>query len=997
MNSSRNTVLQLSPPKIDLQTKDIVGAQIGVPLHAVIIYPPELVFKRARVSIDPPLAGTVEEHDDVRLWATLDPALVGAVTEPDLSDSTRAPLLLDATTIKADVNATIELHIKESQFLTDVVVYLFYTIERNSENLGTSLPLSYIYNRIRPGIKDDLTVPGGHSKLKLLLPDEIKNGVGPGFTTARVAVQYPYARAYDRISFMCNGKILEVSVGPTEAPEPPDHGSETPTTLYFDVDRAFLELAKQQDHRMAFLFTVYDQLNNSADPDAQWSKPQFVDEDLDGTRLAKPVLREQLNDPGDTPEIDLGKLKDKPLLIVVATMDPRFVTGYKVTTFYTATHPDHPDVFDEQSSTVTEDEFEQKQLVVIEVPNHKVSVPGSTVNVFYELRKPDNADGSPGALVGISNTASALVVGAALELKPPSVLQANGATLAPLDALTQLTIVVPPGSTRPTDLLSVSWTAKPGTHEEGSITTPPRPISEIGLNIPIAPALMAYCLGDQITVSYSITRDGIPLPSETLTLNVQNLPQSVLPAPRLKQAADAGEGAELRLSDLTPEGKMWFSGFPLNIAGQFVWLLFKGTNADGSAYEKYIWAAPFAFVNDDWVKNGYFEATAPYVDLKGLKDGTPLTMEMWVAFGKSEDLGLAKQFVVRTYTVSAVQVVVPAITSVKGTSSNEEILHGGLTVETDITLTGTATPSTKIDLVNGSETISDDEIPVDSRGIWTAQLSGLVAGNTYNLAAKRKDGAISDRHDVVVVELMNPTLTNVLDHKGIEVPDDETTFSTTLKLKGTASQGQQVEVFDGREPNAESMGIATAHSMRETWDLDIEVKEGAHRLYAKSLYHSTPVHSNVRNLTTLLAPTGENFDAQPNSTILPGRSKDIGSMIITNVSDTNWIQIGPPNFSYPGKIEKQTLISNGKLRTIEITLRTNYSSIEFWYVDVNYGNSAEVIFYSSSLELGKKPLLPSSENQEPLKMFFESKEINRIVINSVTDDVIYFDTFTFRL
>lgn len=781
MNSSRNTVLQLFPPKIDLQTKDIVGAQIGVPLHAVIIYPPELVFKRARVSIDPPLAGTVEEHDDVRLWATLDPALVGPVTQADLSDSTRAPLLLDATTIKADVNAPIELHIKESQFLTDVVVYLFYTIERNSENLGTSRPLSYIYNRIRPGIKDDLTVPGGHSKLKLLLPDEIKNGVGPGFTTAQVAVQYPYARAYDRISFMCNGKILEVSVGPTEAPEPPDHGSETPTTIYFDVERAFLELAKQQDHRLAFLFTVYDQLNNSADPDAQWSKPQIVEEDLDNTRLAKPVLREQLNDPGDTPDIDLGKLKDKPLLIVVATMDPRFVTGYKVTTFYTATHPDHPDVIDEQSGTVVEDEFEQKQLVVIEVVNSKVSVPGSTVNVYYELRTPDKADGAPGDLVGKSNTATAQVIGEHLELKPPSVLQANGATLAPLDALTQLTIVVPPGSTRPTDLLSVSWTAKPGTHEDGSITTLPRPISEIGLNIPIAPALMAYCLGDQITVSYSITRDGIPLPSETLTLNVQNLPPTALIAPRLKEAANAGEGAELNLIDLTPEGKMWCPGFPLIAEGQPVWLLFKGTNANDTPYERYVWEGSFAYVNADWVKEGFFEATAPYEDLQGLKDGTPLTIEMSVGFGKSKDIALAKRFVVRGYSVRAVEDVPPSLTSVKGSPSDKVIDRDGFTEETAVNVSGAAALSQQVEVFDGVD--SKGVVDVDDQGVWEHFLAELHAGK-HTLTVRAKYGSFPDSASYDFEVLRPFTIdTTLMELKGLNINAD------FLALTGTPAPG----------------------------------------------------------------------------------------------------------------------------------------------------------------------------------------------------------------
>lgn len=699
MSSTENTVLQLLPPKVHLQTRPIEGADIGVPLHAVIIYPPELVFKRAQIHIDPPLSGTVQEGDDVRLYSTLDPALVGPVKDANFADSTTTPLLLNSTTIQKDVNAPIRMYIKESQFRHDVVVYLFYTITRGSENVGASSSLSYIWNRIRPGMKDDVTVPGGHAKLKLLLPDAIKNGVGPDFVTARVAVQYPFCRAYDRISFMCNGKILEVNVGPTEAPEPPDHGSETPTTIYFDVDRAFLELAKQQDKKMAFLFTVYDQLNNSADPDAQWSPPQIIDEDLDGTRFAKPILREQLNDPSDTPEINLGKLKDQPLKVVIVPADARFEAGYQVRMFYTATHPDHTDVVDEQTGTVIVDEFGQKQLVVIEVPNQKVIIAGSTVKVFYEVREPDKGDGSPGDLVGRSNTTVAQVVGFHLDLKQPSVLQANDTTLAPLDALSKLTIVVPQGTTLSTDLLSVCWTAKPGTHTEGSIVTAAKPISEIGLNNDISPQLMAFSLGDVVSVSYIITRDGEQWPSETLSLTVQNLPQSALIAPRLKEADSQGEGSELKLANLTPQGKMWCPGFPLNAEGQFVWLMFKGTNADGSPYENYIWAAPFAYVNEQWVLDGFFEALAPYGDLIGLKHDSPLTMVMFIAFGKSQELALAKRFMERTYTVSAVGDVAPTIDSVKGSPSGVLIPPDTNTMEKTVIISGTASKGQKVEIL----------------------------------------------------------------------------------------------------------------------------------------------------------------------------------------------------------------------------------------------------------------------------------------------------------
>ncbi|WKV87535.1 hypothetical protein LJU32_17775 [Pseudomonas sp. B21_DOA] len=165
---------------------------------------------------------------------------------------------------------------------------------------------------------------------------------------------------------------------------------------------------------------------------------------------------------------------------------------------------------------------------------------------------------------------------------------------------------------------------------------------------------MAYSLGGVVSVSYVITRDGEELPSETLTLTVQDLPQSALIAPRLKEADADGEGAELKLANLTPEGKMWCPGFPLIAEGQFVWLLFKGTNANGKPYQEYIWAPTSAFVNAQWVKEGFFEAFAPYGDLIGLQDGSSLTIEMFIAFGKSEELALAKRFLIRSYRVSAV-------------------------------------------------------------------------------------------------------------------------------------------------------------------------------------------------------------------------------------------------------------------------------------------------------------------------------------------------------
>lgn len=645
MTASKKNTLQLIPPKIKLQTKPIRGANVGVPLHALIPYP-GAIFRMAQVVIDPILAGTVEQGDEVELWATFDSLPQKNHWTTNLPRSINAPMLLDTTTIK-DVNAEIALFISEGQFYYGVVTRLYYIIRRASSNIGESPALTFIFNLIRPGLKDRLTVPGGHSELKLLLPDSIKNGVGADFVSAQVRVQYPYCRAYDLITLICNGETLDVEVQPTQAPVPPSHGSETPLNIEITVDKAFLMRAKRNDNKLDFLFTVHDQLLNSADPDAPRSPPQTVDEDLDGLLFLKAILREIEGDTSDEPDIiDLKKLAKNDLTVAILTADGRIAVGDEIKGIYTATRTGFPAIVEPLNGTVEKGDFEPKKTCILKVPNHKV-IAGSTVTVTYEVKR-------NGGLLGKSQTAKAQVIGTSLELKPPSVLQANGTTLAPLDALSKLTIAVPQGNTLPSDLLSVRWTAKPGTHAEGSIITTPKLIGEIGLNNDLSPQLMAYSLGGVVSVSYVITRDGEELPSETLTLTVQDLPQSALIAPRLKEADADGEGAELKLANLTPEGKMRCPGFPLIAEGQFVWLLFKGTNANGKPYQEYIWAPTSAFVNAQWVKEGFFEAFAPYGDLIGLQDGSSLTIEMFIAFGKSEELALAKRFLVRSYIISAI-------------------------------------------------------------------------------------------------------------------------------------------------------------------------------------------------------------------------------------------------------------------------------------------------------------------------------------------------------
>ena len=73
-----------------------------------------------------------------------------------------------------------------------------------------------------------------------------------------------------------------------------------------------------------------------------------------------------------------------------------------------------------------------------------------------------------------------------------------------------------------------------------------------------------------------------------------------------------------------------------------------------SVYRQVIWAAPFAHTNKEWIDNSFFEATAPYEDLIGLKDGSALTLEFKAGLGGSQNEDEAVKFPPRPYTVKTV-------------------------------------------------------------------------------------------------------------------------------------------------------------------------------------------------------------------------------------------------------------------------------------------------------------------------------------------------------
>jgi YVTN family beta-propeller protein len=215
----------------------------------------------------------------------------------------------------------------------------------------------------------------------------------------------------------------------------------------------------------------------------------------------------------------------------------------------------------------------------------------------------------------------------------------------------------------------------------------------------------------------------------------------------------------------------------------------------------------------------------------------------------------------KAFTVTAV--VTPTLTDIRDAQGS---VVGGITVATSVTVTGTGSSGQRIQLVDGATNIGDEiTVPADSTN-WSATLTSLTA-KAYSLKAKVLYGTgvpDSAAKAFNVTQLLTPTLDNVKDANEVEIPDATTTVSTTLKLSGQASKGQKVEVYEGNGATAQPKGQATADATTGIWRLTITVETGARRLYAKSLYHSGDVYSNVRTLNVVPElPAGINVGLFP--------------------------------------------------------------------------------------------------------------------------------------
>ena len=695
-----SSVLVLYAPRVPRGTQPVVGGQCGVPLHIYDLEPMGL-----EVTVDPYLGQ--QPGDKVALNLNGQPDIVSKQTQSE--------------------NDTVTLYLPKKLLFPDFVNRLTFTVTRGSQNMGTSEPLEVLYNAIRPGKED--TDPGveGHSRLVLLLPDAIKNGVAPDFPVAgaQVCVSYPYCRAYDVIRLNCNGHIVVHTVTLSEAPLP---GSDTPVTVCFTVTRA--DLASGGDSsEFVFSVTITDQLGNSPTPQSPWSAKQLVDVDLAGTRLPAPILREIQNDQTDDPSIiDRDKLAGNPLLVIVLTGDSRFRSGDLIEATYTATIPGQPDLLVIVTGTVETDEFGQKKPCILQVANDKV-ITNSAVKVAFTLER-------GGSVIASSKIATAQVIGSDTIALDPPVPAAN-----PVDPL-----AYPQGMS-----VQVGYLGSLSGDQAQLIQLDPSPqtfpVLALDTNHQATFNLDARFLGawhgKSTQFAWALIRDGKEIArSGPLVLSVNRIANGDTRFPTPVIAGQVGQ--ELDVTNLVVTDLLSIAQWLLQAAGQYVWLRYDGFNSSG---------VPIFF--DDLKGEPHNEAqglTRPIgqalVDwLKALKHGTAVTITFRVNFARNSDLAMAVAFPVRTYTVKVAVELGPEIYSIKD-SNGVEIPNGTYTFDTKVTIKGTEKVGRDVEVFDNA--ISKG-IATATSGIWTKEVSDLtLERHSFKAVARYGDNQSTQPWDILV-------------------------------------------------------------------------------------------------------------------------------------------------------------------------------------------------------------------------------------------------------
>jgi hypothetical protein len=186
----------------------------------------------------------------------------------------------------------------------------------------------------------------------------------------------------------------------------------------------------------------------------------------------------------------------------------------------------------------------------------------------------------------------------------------------------------------------------------------------------------------------------------------------------------------------------------------------------------------------------------------------------------------------------AVEPTISLVSDLRG-----EVAANGTTYYRSVTLTGKASPNEKIILLNAGARV--DTVDVNASGDWRYVFSSLNL-STYRLTARGDYGSdpeSSPPRVFTVAAFISPTITTVTDSVGTVGPN-QTTYDTTVTVKGEATPREQIQMYDNGAP----VGTPVNVNADKQWTTSVTgLAIRSHSLTAKAIYDAIPVESPARN------------------------------------------------------------------------------------------------------------------------------------------------------
>ncbi|UIN52672.1 Ig-like domain repeat protein [Pseudomonas kribbensis] len=569
------------------------------------------------------------------------------------------------------------------------------------------------------------------------------------------------------------------------------------------------------------------------------------------------LRRPEVEEAGKNPDVlDPSKVFD---VVHIFIENPPTQKDDIVTWYWQATHP-----FGSISDWVPITSLSAGKPLRFRVPAEYVTRNiGQYVKVRYSLKHATTGLYSHSAVLD-------LLIGSLVgELPPPQVKQAPNAILKAMDGLNGVDVNVSYDTMDPAlDIIPLHWIGTPGAGTSTDLELPGHSSGSVNFHLPLT--IIGPNINKTVDVKYFVRRYGHETESESLGLRVTGFddPENDLPRPQVRQSANQ----ILDLMTFSGDANTLVSKWHYIALKQRIWLRLEGKTAAGS--DHVIRMLDGVEITPAQVSSGLNEVLLRS-ELMKLGHSTPANVICKVSFDGTNQEVNAIEFPKLSLTIrTRYDWLTPKITHV--TDANGEVTEGGETFFEQVTIKGTATRDEKVEIFDGSTSHGNVDVGVD--GIWSKTLLNLQIKD-YHITAHAlyaADPVSSLIRAFTVKAAVPPTITNAQDSKGTVIPDRGTTVDTTVKLTGSASEGEQVEIFDG----AASKGNATADPSTGIWTKDLTgLSVATHSFTAKALYGAGQT-SGARTLTVtaVVAPTITNAQ-DSKGTVIPDRGTTVDTTV----------------------------------------------------------------------------------------------------------------------